>query len=114
MLHEVKLQAATFDVLHFHTDLLHFPMFEDRAQQTITTLHGRLDIAGVRGALGRWPQFGLVSISAKQRDPIPEANLLATVQHGLAPELYRPPRSPSGAHTWGRNVRAPGSLVAGA
>jgi len=96
MLHEVREQAAKFDVLHFHTDLLHFPLFEDLAQHTITTLHGRLDLADLQGALARWPQFGLVSISGAQRGPIPDANWLATVKHGLPPELYRPPRSPSG------------------
>src|SRR5256885_12705690 len=44
MMHEVKSQQNSFDVLHFHTDLLHFPFFEDVADRTLTTLHGRLDI----------------------------------------------------------------------
>ena len=98
LLDAARKQAAGFDVLHFHTDLLHFPLFEDRAQCTITTLHGRLDIADVQGALARWPQFGLVSISDSQRGPAPDANWLATVRHGLSPELYRPPQSPTGAY----------------
>jgi glycosyltransferase involved in cell wall biosynthesis len=98
LLHEVRKQAANFDVLHFHTDLMHFPMFEKLAGRTLTTLHGRLDIADVQGTLARWPEFGLVSISQAQRAPAPEANWLATVKHGLPADLYQPPRSPSGAY----------------
>ena len=33
----------------------------------------------------RWPEFGLVSISDYQRAPLPDANWLATVKHGLPP-----------------------------
>jgi glycosyltransferase involved in cell wall biosynthesis len=85
-------------VLHFHTELLHLPLFEALAHRTVTTLHGRLDIEDLHGALGCWPTFGLVSISDSQRSPIPSANWLATVRHGLAPDLYRPPRCPSGSY----------------
>ena len=98
MLHEVRKAAACFDVLHFHTDLLHFAMFEAQAPRTVTTLHGRLDIADVQETLARWPSFGLVSISEAQRKPAPAANWLATVKHGISPELYRPPSSPSGSY----------------
>jgi glycosyltransferase involved in cell wall biosynthesis len=96
MLHDVKKLAAEFDVLHFHTDVLHFPLFEPWAQKTVTTLHGRLDIPDLHGSLARWPGFGLVSISNAQRIPVPGANWLATVCHGLSPQLYRPPPRPSG------------------
>src|SRR6187549_1268828 len=41
---EVRRRAAEFDVIHFHTDMIQFPMFEDMPQKTITTLHGRLDL----------------------------------------------------------------------
>ena len=30
MLHDLRLRAHEFDVLHFHVDLLHFPFFEHR------------------------------------------------------------------------------------
>ncbi|HEY1890138.1 MAG TPA: glycosyltransferase family 4 protein [Steroidobacteraceae bacterium] len=98
MLHEVRRLAAEFDVLHFHTDLLHFPLFEAQAHRTVTTLHGRLDITDVQRALQRWPSFGLVSISDSQRATVPNANWLATVKHGVAPEIYRPPVSPKGSY----------------
>src|SRR5690606_161010 len=42
MMAEVRRRADEFDVLHFHVDLVHFPFFEDIAERTLTTLHGRL------------------------------------------------------------------------
>ncbi len=89
MLHEVKRRAAQFDLLHFHLDLLHFPMFEPLAYRTVTTLHGRLDIKDLPAVYERWPGFGLVSISKNQRKPLPDASWLATVGHGVPLRQYR-------------------------
>ena len=83
MLHEVRRKAWQFDILHFHIDLLHFPVFEHDAQRTVTTLHGRLDLTDLENAYRHWPQFGLVSISDHQRTPMPFVNWLATIPHGL-------------------------------
>jgi glycosyltransferase involved in cell wall biosynthesis len=83
MLAEVRRQADRFDVIHFHTDMLQFPLFEDMANKTLTTLHGRLDLKDLAGVYGRWPQFGLVSISDDQRRPLPDANWIGTVLHGV-------------------------------
>jgi glycosyltransferase involved in cell wall biosynthesis len=83
MLHEVKRRTAHFDMLHFHVDMIHFPMFEQQAHKSITTLHGRLDIKDLLSVYERWPSFGLVSISDDQRQPLSSANWLATVPHGL-------------------------------
>jgi len=83
MLYEVKRRAAQFDVLHFHVDMLHFPVFEQYAQKCVTTLHGRLDMKDLPLVYERWPSFGLVSISDHQRRPLPNASWLATVAHGV-------------------------------
>ena len=88
MLHEVRERADEFDVLHFHIDLMHFPFFADLAERTLTTLHGRLDLADLSAVYRRWPAFPLVSISDSQRRPLPFANWLATVHHGLPPRLF--------------------------
>ena len=91
---EVRRRAAEFDVIHFHTDMIQFPMFEGLAQKTLTTLHGRLDLKDLAEVYRRWPQFPLVSISDDQRRPLPFANWAATVHHGMSTELYRfSPRS---------------------
>ena len=83
LLAEVRRRADQFDVIHFHTDMVHFPFFERRPGQTVTTLHGRLDLKDLAGVYQRWPQFPLVSISDDQRRPLPSANWAATVQHGM-------------------------------
>jgi glycosyltransferase involved in cell wall biosynthesis len=88
MLHEVHRRANEFDMFHFHVDLVHFPFFEDVAQRTVTTLHGRLDLTDLSEVYRRWPLYPLVSISRDQRRPLPLANWVATVPHGLAQELY--------------------------
>ena len=44
MLHQVHRRAHEFDVLHFHIDLLQYPMFEDLNHKCLTTMHGRLDV----------------------------------------------------------------------
>lgn len=86
---EVRARAAEFDVIHFHTDMIQFPMFEDMAQRTLTTLHGRLDLKDLPEVYRRWPQFPLVSISDSQRRPLPGANWAATVHHGMCADVYR-------------------------
>ena len=89
MLHEVRRRADQFDLIHFHTDMIHFPFFEDMAERTLTTLHGRLDVKGLADVYSRWDQFPLVSISDDQRRPLAEANWAGTVLHGLQTDLYR-------------------------
>ena len=98
MLHELRKRCAEFDVLHFHVDLVHFPFFEEIAAQTVTTLHGRLDLKDLPEAYARWRDYPLVSISDDQRIPLPEANWLATIPHGLAESIYTfnpAPRQPA-------------------
>jgi glycosyltransferase involved in cell wall biosynthesis len=92
---EVRVVASQFDVVHFHTDMLHFPLFEDMAERTLTTLHGRLDLKDLPNVYERWRDFPLVSISEAQRAPLPTANWAGTVHHGLALDAYA--FSPKGA-----------------
>ena len=96
MLHEVRRRADEFDVLHFHTDMLQFPLFEEMASRTLTTLHGRLDIKDLNEVYRRWPQFALVSISDAQREPLAGAHWAGTVLHGMRTDLYRFAEKPQG------------------
>jgi glycosyltransferase involved in cell wall biosynthesis len=89
MLDEVRRRAHEFDVLHFHMDLFHFPTFTDIAGQTVTTLHGRLDLPDLQAFYRRFWDFPLVSISDDQRGPLPGAHWAGTVYHGLPLELHR-------------------------
>ena len=88
MLHEVRRRAGDFDAIHFHTDMLHFPMFEDCAGRTLTTLHGRLDLKDLPETYRCWPRYPLVSISDHQRRPLRFANWVGTVYHGMPESLY--------------------------
>ncbi|MDQ3126250.1 MAG: glycosyltransferase family 4 protein [Pseudomonadota bacterium] len=89
MLSEVLKRVDDFDVIHFHTDMIHFPYFARCADKTLTTLHGRLDMKDIPAVYERWPEFGLISISDDQRRPLPRANWKATVHHGMPGETYK-------------------------
>ena len=94
MLYEVREVCHQFDILHFHVDLLHLPLFEHIAHRTVTTIHARTDLKDLAGAYARWSRYGLVSISDHQRVPLPDANWLATVPHGIRADRYSPAERP--------------------
>jgi glycosyltransferase involved in cell wall biosynthesis len=83
MLERVRAMAAQFDVLHFHTDPLHLPLFRGAGRRVVTTLHGRLDLQGLAPLYHEFREMPLVSISDSQRGPLPGASWAATVHHGL-------------------------------
>jgi glycosyltransferase involved in cell wall biosynthesis len=85
-LEQVFRRHAEFDVLHFHTDCLHFPLARRHAAAHITTLHGRLDLPELEPLLREFSEMPLVSISDAQRAPLPWARWLGTVHHGLQPD----------------------------
>ena len=90
MLDRVRDAAEDFDVLHFHIDQFHFPLFKSMANRTVTTLHGRQDIADLKPLYLGFPAMPLVSISDAQRQPVAKANFVATVHHGIPSDLYAP------------------------
>jgi glycosyltransferase involved in cell wall biosynthesis len=96
MLNELSRRQEQFDIIHFHVDMIHFPMFETIAARTLTTLHGRLDIKDVPEVYRRWPKYPLVSISDSQRAALPFANWAGTVYHGFPEDLYRFEANPRG------------------
>jgi glycosyltransferase involved in cell wall biosynthesis len=83
MLDKVRSMASEFDILHFHIDQFHFPVFRDIAHRTVTTLHGRQDLPDLRNLYRAFPDMPLVSISNAQRTPVSDANFVATVYHGV-------------------------------
>ena len=87
MLDRVLSEADRFDILHFHIDFLHFPVFRHLAGKCLTTLHGRQDLPDFWPAYRTYPEMRLVSISDDQRLPIADANFAATVHHGLPRDL---------------------------
>jgi glycosyltransferase involved in cell wall biosynthesis len=89
MLDQVRERAEEFDVLHFHIDYLHFPLFRPEAARIVTTLHGRQDLTDHTGFYLHFADMPLVSISDAQRAPIGRANFVATVHHGIPLDLHR-------------------------
>jgi len=83
MLENVVERAHEFDILHFHVDYLHFPFSKRCAVPHITTLHGRLNIPELAPLYRAFPDAPLVSISMSQRKPLPRANWVGNVYHGL-------------------------------
>jgi glycosyltransferase involved in cell wall biosynthesis len=90
MLDKVRERAGEFDILHFHIDYLHFPLFRAEAGRALTTLHGRQDLSDHMPFYAHFPEMPLVSISNAQRAPLPRANFVASVHHGLPLELHKP------------------------
>jgi glycosyltransferase involved in cell wall biosynthesis len=90
MIDKVRERAEEFDVLHFHIDLFHFPLFRSLAARTLTTLHGRQDLGDLKPFYSRFGDMPLVSISNDQRKPLPHANFVATIHHGIPADLHRP------------------------
>ena len=87
MLEKVRTLASQFDVLHFHVDVLHYPFLHSFVDRTVTTLHGRLDLAELRPLYSTYRHAPLVSISNNQRAPMPPVNWVGNVYHGLPPDL---------------------------
>ena len=87
MLERVRSRAQEFDILHFHLEHLHFPLFRSVARKTVTTVHGRLDLPELPPLYREFSDMPLVSVSNAQRAPVPFANWVGTVHHGLAREV---------------------------
>lgn len=96
MLEEVRKRADEFDILHFHIDLLHFPLISTFAGKTVTTLHGRLDLPDLKPFYASFPNVPLVSISDGQRRPMPPVNWAGTVYHGLTADVLPFTEKPKG------------------
>jgi glycosyltransferase involved in cell wall biosynthesis len=98
MLDRVHDAAKDFDILHFHIDQFHFPLFKSMANRTVTTLHGRQDIPDLKPLYLGFSDMPMVSISDAQRLPVPKANFVATVLHGIPTDLFAPTFSPRGGY----------------
>lgn len=84
----VAREAENFEIVHFHTDLLHFPLWRHLRTPQVTTLHGRLDLPDLQAVYHEFRDMPVVSISNAQRAPLPMANWVATVYNGVPEDLY--------------------------
>lgn len=89
MVENVFRQAEDFDLIHFHIDYLHFLRSRREQVASATTLHGRLDLPDLVPLYQEFREMPLISISDAQRRPLPWANWLGTVRHGMPARLLQ-------------------------
>jgi len=90
MLEMLAERAAEFDVIHLHIDYLSYPFMRRMGVPYLTTLHGRLDLPALPPLYRVFHDAPVVSISDSQREPLPNANYVATVYHGIPERLLLP------------------------
>ncbi|OUJ13114.1 glycosyltransferase family 4 protein [Acetobacter sp. DsW_063] len=94
LMERVARLADQFDVLHFHMDYWPFTYFSRQKTPFVTTMHGRLDLMELQPVFDAFPDVPIVSISNNQRQPLPQANYVGTVLHGLPEKLLTPQSGP--------------------
>ena len=92
--HIVQLQnvienSGKFDIIHFHTDYLSFPFTQFLDVPHLTTLHGKLTIEELQMIYDTYPDEPVVCISDSQCKPLPHANFIGRVHHGLPIDLFK-------------------------
>jgi glycosyltransferase involved in cell wall biosynthesis len=94
-----KCDDEEFEFLHFHLDHYPFSLFSRQLTPFLATLHGRHDLPEHQ------PVFTIpvISISNAQRRPVPRANWVRTIHHGVPEKLLTPrPVTPSYLAVLGR------------
>src|SRR6201995_2978698 len=98
-----KCDDEEFDFLHFHLDYYPFSLFNRQPTPFVTTLHGRLDLPEHQPVFTTFPSIPVISISNAQRRPVPQANWVRTIYHGIPEKLLTPqPGTPSYLAVLGR------------
>jgi len=90
MLETIARRADEFDVIHLHVDYIGYPTIQRTGVPFLATLHGRLDLPELQPLYDMFDEVPVVSISDSQREPLPQANYVATVHHGLPERLLSP------------------------
>jgi glycosyltransferase involved in cell wall biosynthesis len=82
-LEAVAAAVSNFDIVHCHIDWVHLPLLAQLGALHVTTLHNRLDTPDLPAVIRRFARTPLISISNDQRSPLPSANWLGTIYHGM-------------------------------
>ena len=83
MFETLRRLSHRFDLVHFHTEYMHMPMAKMLGVPSVFTLHGRQDLPEYQSFYKEFADTPLVSISLSQRRPLPFANWVGNVYHGL-------------------------------
>src|SRR6201992_42999 len=82
-----KCDDEEFDFLHFHLDYYPFSLFFRQPTPFLTTLHGRMDLPEHQPVFPAFSFLPVILISNAQRRPVPQANWVRTIHHGLPKSL---------------------------
>src|ERR1700742_139243 len=85
-----KCDDEEFDFLHFHLDYYPWSLFFRQPTPFVTTLHGRLDLPEHQPVFNTFSKVPVISISNSQRRPVPQANWVRTIYHGMPENLLTP------------------------
>jgi glycosyltransferase involved in cell wall biosynthesis len=88
-LQEVIERSGEFDIIHFHTDYLSFPFTQFLDVPHLTTLHGKLTVEELQMIYDTYRDEPVVCISDSQCRPLPQANFVGRVHHGLPVDLFK-------------------------
>src|SRR3984957_6155089 len=105
MLERVRQKCGDeeFYFLHLHLDYYPFSLFSRQPTPFLTPLHGRLDLPEHQPVFTTFASVPVISISNAQRRPVPQANWVRTIHHGLPEKLLTPqPVTPSYLAVLGR------------
>ena len=83
LVEQVARRAHEFDIVHFHIAQLHYPLCRRFPTAHLTTMHGRLDLPELVPLHEEFSDVPVVSISDAQQRPLPMANWMGTIYHGL-------------------------------
>jgi glycosyltransferase involved in cell wall biosynthesis len=89
LLQKVIENSGKFDIIHFHTDYLSFPFTQFLDVTHLTTLHGKLTIEELQMIYDTYPDEPVACISDSQCKPLPNANFIGRVHHGLPVDLFK-------------------------
>lgn len=89
MLDRVMQRADEFDIVHFHTELMHYPMIRAFQGRTLTTQHGRMDHRDLEPFYKHFSDAPLAAISRDQREALPQGNWAGTVYNGLPRDMLQ-------------------------
>jgi glycosyltransferase involved in cell wall biosynthesis len=112
LMEQVFSDVTRFDIIHFHTDYVQFPLLRRHSWPSVTTLHGFLNRTDLGPFFDTYPEIPLVSISDAQRAPIAARTgweqFTTASRASFTPLVHS---TDSTSRSWGASLRRNGSTV---
>ena len=94
LLEQVYRHTGAFDIVHFHLGYRHFPVLRRQPLPHVTSTRWGLELDALVYLFNEYREMPLISLSDNQREPVPEANWVATIYNGLPVGLYQAVETP--------------------